>query len=117
MEQSISLDLVRSSLKKSTRTTGKKISFSSPPDGKCTETPQDSKSDSSQQEDFENLYTRLKGLVNEVWIKAYGGVAVELPKAVEARVKMLADDRNCWVRNAQIAERERQRIEEILRNR
>ena len=58
---------------------------------------------------------KLTKLINELWIKTYGGLPVSDFKALKARVVAIFDDRNNWLDNAKAANKEYLKLEKKLK--
>lgn len=54
----------------------------------------------------------LKQAINDVWIKAYGGEVMNDVHALKCRVQNLSTDRECWIFNARVSEKECKRLNE-----
>jgi hypothetical protein len=59
-------------------------------------------------------YLALKQVINDVWFELYKGEPVEELHKLVNRVKYIADDRNCFVFNTKMADKETKRLEEKL---
>lgn len=57
----------------------------------------------------------LTNLINDLWIKTYGGSPVSDLKALKTRIVGIFDDRNCWLDNAKGNSREYLKLEKKLK--
>lgn len=60
---------------------------------------------------------KLKATINAVWADTYpGSVDTQDMSALQCRVKNLAEDRNCWVFNAKVANNKLNELEGNLKH-
>ena len=57
--------------------------------------------------------TELVNAINDAWDKAYQGESVTDIFALKSRVLNLALDRECWIFNARVSEKECQRLRDL----
>lgn len=48
----------------------------------------------------------LETVVNQEWVRLYGGEPVSDPAALESRVRNIAADRDCWVFNSRAIQKD-----------
>lgn len=57
----------------------------------------------------------LSDAINEAWMKRYGGEPASDVAALSRRVNLLAQDRDCWLANAQVNQAEYLKLAEKIK--
>ena len=61
------------------------------------------------------MFEELAETINKEWIRLYGGEPVSDIAALKNRVSLIAIDRDCWVFNAKVNQKEYLRLDAIIR--
>ena len=61
------------------------------------------------------MFEELAETINKEWIRLYGGEPVSDIAALKNRIVQIAIDRDCWVFNAKVNQKEYLRLDAIIR--